>query len=117
MNDKIGLAAILSAADDYFEASGRRLTFEYVLLADINDSEKDAYQLASLLKGRPALLNVIPYNPVQGLPYRTPSQAAQKRFGDILMNAGLQIRFRMRKGDKINAACGQLRRIEVTSIS
>lgn len=116
VNDNIGLSAILSAADDYFEASGRRLTFEYVLLAGINDSETDAYQLASLLKGRPALLNVIPYNPVPGLPYKTPSAASQKRFRDILVAAGLEVKFRVRKGDKINAACGQLRRNEVTNI-
>jgi 23S rRNA (adenine2503-C2)-methyltransferase len=116
VNDRIGLSAILSAADDYFATSGRRLTFEYVLLAGVNDNETDAYQLAALLKGRPALLNVIPYNPVQGLPYKTPSTASQKRFRDILVAAGLEVKFRVRKGDKINAACGQLRRIEVTSI-
>ena len=110
VNDRIGIQKILAAADRYFEASGRRLTFEYVLLAGVNDSEEDAKALAAKLRGRPALLNVIPYNPVEGLPYRTPSGPAIQRFRAILENAGLTVRFRQRKGDKINAACGQLRR-------
>ena len=105
-----GLADILAAADRYFEASGRRLTFEYVLLGGVNDQPEHAGQLAAMLRGRPALLNVIPYNPVAGLPYETPSLAAQRRFREIIERAGLNIQFRQRKGDEINAACGQLRR-------
>ena len=109
-NDKTGLQAILSAADDFFASTGRRLTYEYVLLAGLNDSPDHARQLARLLVGREALVNVIPYNPVAGLPYRTPSTGAQQAFRRILEDAGIPIRFRHRKGDKINAACGQLRR-------
>ena len=90
--------------------SGRRLTFEYVLLAELNDRPRHARQLAKLLAGRPALLNVIPYNPVAGLPYRTPSPADQRRFREILETSGVNAQFRQRKGDAINAACGQLRR-------
>ena len=110
VNSNIGLSAILAASDRYFESSGRRLTFEYVLLAGINDQQSHARQLAALLRGRPALVNVIPYNPVAGLAYETPSLDAQRSFRDILEAAGLTIQFRQRKGDKINAACGQLRR-------
>ena len=110
---KTGLTRVLEAADRYFEASGRRLTFEYVLLADVNDRPSDAQQLAALLRGRPALLNVIPYNAVSGLPYRTPSTARQHRFREILEQAGLTVKFRQRKGDKISAACGQLRRSSI----
>jgi len=110
VNRKTGLEAILAEADHYFEASGRRLTFEYVLLGGVNDSADHARQLAAALRGRPALLNVIPYNPVAGLPYQTPSAAAQRRFREILEAAGLNVQFRVRKGDEINAACGQLRR-------
>jgi 23S rRNA (adenine2503-C2)-methyltransferase len=62
------------------------------------------------LHGRTALVNVIPYNPVAGLPYQTPSHAAVNRFLDVLKNAGLNVFVRERKGDKIDAACGQLRR-------
>ena len=110
VNKSIGLEEILAAADEYFEASGRRLTFEYVLLADLNDGPVHAHQLVALLRGRTAMLNVIPYNPVAGLPYRTPSAVAQTRFREILERGGINVQFRERKGDKINAACGQLRR-------
>jgi 23S rRNA (adenine2503-C2)-methyltransferase len=110
VNKNIGLAEILKAADRYFEVSGRRLTFEYVLLAGVNDQPLHARQLAALLKGRTALLNVIPYNPVAGLTYTTPSVAAISRFRDILVAGGINVQFRERKGDQINAACGQLRR-------
>jgi 23S rRNA (adenine2503-C2)-methyltransferase len=63
-----------------------------------------------LLGSRKALLNVIPYNPVAGLPYKTPSKRAISQFGSILQDGGLNVQFRLRKGDSINAACGQLRR-------
>ena len=71
-NRGFGIAAILAAADEYFELTGRRVTFEYVLLAGVNDQPEHARQLVELLRGRPALVNLIPYNPVPGLPYRTP---------------------------------------------
>ena len=110
VNKNIGLAEIIAAADRYLEVSNRRLTFEYVLLAGINDQPQHARELAALLGGRMALLNVIPYNPVAGLPYKTPSGNAVNRFRDILLDAGINVKFRQRKGDAINAACGQLRR-------
>ncbi len=111
VNKNIGLAAIVDAADQYFAVSGRRLTFEYVLLGDLNDRPEHARQLAQLLGGRLALLNVIPYNPVASLPYKTPSRKAQERFLEILVQAGINVQVRERKGDEINAACGQLRRL------
>ena len=110
-----GLAEILAAADHYFKASGRRLTFEYVLLAGVNDRAVHARELGRLLAGRQALVNVIPYNPVRGLPYQTPSRAAQVQFRSLLEEAGLAVRFRHRKGDSIDAACGQLRRQQQTA--
>ncbi|WP_153557975.1 23S rRNA (adenine(2503)-C(2))-methyltransferase RlmN [Roseimaritima sediminicola] len=110
VNRKIGLQPVLDAADRYFQSSGRRLTFEYVLLGGVNDSKTCAAQLAALLRGRPVLLNVIPYNPVAGLPYQTPSDAQIKTFRQTLESAGVNVQFRQRKGSEINAACGQLRR-------
>ena len=71
-NRNIGLAAILAAADAYFEKTGRRVTFEYVLLAGVNDRPDDARRLVALLRGRPALVNLIPYNPVPGCPIARP---------------------------------------------
>ena len=113
-NRKIGIAAILAAADYYFEKTGRRVTFEYVLLADLNDQPEHAARLIALLKGRPALVNLIPYNPVAGLPYRTPTPAATARFAASLERGGISVATRFRKGDRIDAACGQLRRSEGT---
>jgi 23S rRNA (adenine2503-C2)-methyltransferase len=113
VNSKIGIQPILEAADRYFETSGRRLTFEYVLLGGINDQPQHARQLAALLRGRMALLNVIPYNPVAGLPYVTPSDAALKTFLEILERGQINVQVRQRKGDKIDAACGQLRRSQL----
>ncbi|MCI0333118.1 MAG: 23S rRNA (adenine(2503)-C(2))-methyltransferase RlmN [Planctomycetes bacterium] len=110
VSEKIPLTDILAEADNYFEQSGRRLTFEYVLLAGVNDSPAHAVELAELLGKRTALLNVIPYNPVAGLPYGTPSQQAQRAFRRTLEDRGIAVRFRHRKGDAIDAACGQLRR-------
>jgi 23S rRNA (adenine2503-C2)-methyltransferase len=111
-NRGFGVAAILAAADEYFELTGRRVTFEYVLLSGVNDQPEHARQLVKLLRGRPALVNVIPYNPVPGLPYRTPSSAATAKFVEILTEGGLNVNIRHRKGDRISAACGQLRRGE-----
>lgn len=112
VNEKVGIQPLLAAADHYFEVSGRKLTFEYVLLAGINDGPDHARELAQILKNRTALLNVIPYNPVDGLPYQTPSPASVKTFRTILEQEGVVVKFRQRKGDKINAACGQLRRVQ-----
>ena len=116
INRKVGVEELMAAADHYFEVSGRKLTFEYVLLDELNDGEEHAHQLARLLAGKTALLNVIPYNPVEGLPYRTPSNNKVARFRKILESAGIVVKFRQKKGDQINAACGQLRRKTVQQI-
>ncbi len=117
VNAKTGLAPILAAAEAFFQRTGRRLTFEYVLLAGENDSVDHALQLVQLLRGREALLNVIPYNPVAGLPYRTPADDDVERFIATLEHGGIRVQVRRRKGDKINAACGQLRRSQTLSSS
>jgi 23S rRNA (adenine2503-C2)-methyltransferase len=111
VNKKVGIEHIMDAADRYFEVSGRRLTFEYVLLKDLNDSPLCAEQLVKLLRHKTAMLNVIPYNPVPGLPYETPTPEAIHTFRRILMDGGINVMFRQRKGNDIQAACGQLRRL------
>jgi 23S rRNA (adenine2503-C2)-methyltransferase len=110
VSEKIPLAEVIAEADNYFDRSGRQLTFEYVLLSGVNDSPAHAAELAQLLAGRTAMLNVIPYNPVAGLPYTTPTPVVQRAFRQILEARGLNVHFRHRKGDAIDAACGQLRR-------
>lgn len=116
VNRKIGLQAVLEASDRYFENSGRRLTYEYVLLGGLNDSLGCARELVTLLRGRHVLLNVIPYNPVSGLPYQTPTVGAIRAFRDELMRGGLNVKFRQRKGSEIDAACGQLRRLRALDL-
>lgn len=111
VNKAIGLGAVMDAADRYWEASGRRLTFEYVLLGGINDSPSDARDLVRLLGGRAALVNVIPYNTVAGLPWKEPTPTSRDRFIDLLRASGVNVQVRRRKGARIDAACGQLRRI------
>jgi 23S rRNA (adenine2503-C2)-methyltransferase len=110
VNRKIGINAVMQAADRYFEKCGRRLTFEYVLLGGVNDSQRDARELIQLLRNRAVLLNVIPYNPVAGLPYVTPSTRSIGEFRQTLEAGGVNVKFRQRKGTEIDAACGQLRR-------
>jgi 23S rRNA (adenine2503-C2)-methyltransferase len=111
VNRNIGIEELMEAAEHYFRETGRRLTFEYVLLGGINDSPQCAAELVRLLHGRVSMLNVIPYNPVPGLPYVTPNPEAIHRFRRILMEGGINVLFRQRKGDEIQAACGQLRRL------
>lgn len=111
VNKSIGIRPILESAERYFETTGRRLTFEYVLLQGINDTPECADQLVHLLRGRVSMLNVIPYNPVPGLPYKTPSPAVIHRFRNTLVDGGINVMFRQRKGNEIQAACGQLRRL------
>jgi 23S rRNA (adenine2503-C2)-methyltransferase len=113
-NDKTGLPAILEAADFFFEQTGRQVTYEYVLLRDLNDSAEHARELARLLRGRRAHVNLIPFNDVEGLPYRRPTDEALAAFVAGLRDADVSVKVRKRKGSEIDAACGQLRRQALT---
>ncbi|MFO0959514.1 MAG: 23S rRNA (adenine(2503)-C(2))-methyltransferase RlmN [Isosphaeraceae bacterium] len=116
INDKVGLAAVLEAADAYFERTGRQITYEYVLLGGINDRPQDARDLGRLLARRKAHVNLIPYNPVPGLPYKRPDPEGVRRFAASVKAAGVSLTVRKTKGREIDAACGQLRRrVEGTS--
>ena len=111
VNRKTNIDAVLAAADDYFQATGRRVTYEYVLLDGVNDRPQDARRLVALLQNRNAMVNLIPFNPVAGLEYRPPSTAAVDEFSRILHDGRLNVVIRYRRGEKIDAACGQLRRV------
>jgi 23S rRNA (adenine2503-C2)-methyltransferase len=108
--EKVRLGEILSAADEFRATTGRQVTFEYVLLGGVNDQVLHARELSRLLGRRDAMVNLIPYNPVSGLPYKTPLPAHSRAFADVLREAGHIVKIRKRKGSAIDAACGQLRR-------
>jgi 23S rRNA (adenine2503-C2)-methyltransferase len=110
VNEKLGLAAVMDAADAYFQKTGRQVTFEYVLLRGVNDRAEDATALAGLLQGRKAHVNLIPYNPVRGLPFERPTPVSIDRFAGILRSRRVSVSVRKTKGQEIDAACGQLRR-------
>lgn len=113
-NDKTGLTEILAAADYFYATTGRQVTYEYVLLRDLNDQPAHAGQLSKLLRGRQAHVNLIPFNDVEGLPYGRLTQQALTDFLAILRGAGISVKVRKRKGADIDAACGQLRRAALT---
>ncbi|MBV09620.1 MAG: 23S rRNA (adenine(2503)-C(2))-methyltransferase RlmN, partial [Rubinisphaera sp.] len=109
VNKNIGIKAILDAADDFFDITGRRVTFEYVLLAGKNDSIAHARELAQLLRGRQALVNLIPMNAISLLSIHGSTQETAREFVHILEQSGITATIRKRKGADIDAACGQLR--------
>lgn len=110
VNEKVGLSAVMDAADAYFQATGRQVTFEYVMLGGVNDRPEDATALARLLEARKAHVNLIPYNPVAGLPYQRPAAGSVERFARTLRAGRVSVTVRKTKGREIDAACGQLRR-------
>lgn len=110
MNQKIGLADILAAADHFQQQTGRQVTYEYVVLGGVNDLPEHARQLAGLLRGRGAFVNLIPWNAVSGLPFRAPRHSDLTNLIETLKRAGVSAKIRKRKGADIDAACGQLRR-------
>ncbi|GIW87903.1 MAG: putative dual-specificity RNA methyltransferase RlmN [Isosphaeraceae bacterium] len=110
INDKVGLNDVLAAADAYFAATGRQVTYEYVLLHGVNDRPEDAHKLGRLLAHRKAHVNLIPFNPVPDLRFRRPGPDAIRRFEEIVRGYGVAITVRKTKGRPIDAACGQLRR-------
>ena len=109
-NDKTGIPAILETADAFYDKTGRQVTYEYVVLGGLNDGPTHAKELAHLLAGRKAHVNLIPWNDVDGLPYRRPADADLRFLIDTLRKAGVSVKVRKRKGAEIDAACGQLRR-------
>ena len=106
---QVPLGDLLAAARRYFDATGRRITFEYVLIDGVNAGAREARELAALLAGLPCHVNLIPVNPVEGLPYARPTPGEIERFKTTLLRAGIDATVRHPRGDGIAAACGQLR--------
>ena len=112
INRKYGLEELLQACADYPGASNaRRITFEYVMLKDKNDSDEDARELVRLIKKYklPAKVNLIPFNPWPGAIYECSTPERIKRFSDIVFEAGISAPVRTPRGRDIDAACGQLK--------
>lgn len=109
VNQNIGIREILEAADEFHLITGRRVSWEYVLLSGINDQPEHAEELADLLAGRIAHVNLIPMNGVNELLMTAPGEPQTRWFLDILQQRGIAATVRKRKGADIDAACGQLR--------
>jgi 23S rRNA (adenine2503-C2)-methyltransferase len=108
INARFPIAEVLAALREYPLPRRRRITVEYTLIQGINHSPSQAWALAKLLRGLPVKINLIPMNDVQGLCQRAPSFAETERFRQILVDAGYSCFLRVRRGDDVAAACGQL---------
>jgi 23S rRNA (adenine2503-C2)-methyltransferase len=109
INRRYNIDALLSASNYYATRKKQRITFEYILIEDVNDSEDQAHLLAKHALRLSAKVNLIPYNTVDGLPWSRPPRNRQEKFLSILRNAGIAATLRREKGHDIDAACGQLR--------
>ncbi len=110
INKKYNLEELFKAIRAYPDLSNsKRVTFEYVMLEGVNDSPKDAQDLLRLLKGIPAKVNLIPFNPWPGSIYKCSDRAHTKAFSEFIFNAGISAPIRRTRGQDILAACGQLR--------
>ncbi len=112
INKKYNITQLLNAVVDYIEKTGRRVTFEYVLMDSVNDSPELSVQLAELLRGINCHVNLIPANPVPELGIERPVQKVIDSFYETLERNGIQVTLRREMGSQIDAACGQLKRKE-----
>jgi 23S rRNA (adenine2503-C2)-methyltransferase len=109
INRKHPIAELLEACWHYLdEQNGRSVTFEYVMLDGVNDQLEHARELAALMRGQPAKLNLIPFNPFPGTEFRRSPMPVITRFRDELIRRGVLATIRRTRGDDIDAACGQL---------
>ena len=113
INKAYNLKELFNAIKEYSNYNNRRVTFEYLLIKDVNDSLKDANEISLLLKGLNAYVNLIPYNEVSENEYKTVSEEASLKFYDMLKKKGVAVTLRQKRGDDIDAACGQLRAKEI----
>jgi 23S rRNA (adenine2503-C2)-methyltransferase len=109
VNKAFPLAKLLPAVKAFSEKHGRMVTLEFILIADVNDSLEQAKKLRDIAIDLHAHVNLIPYNTVDGLPWKRPSVTRQERFADVLREARVSVTLRREKGHDIAAACGQLR--------
>lgn len=108
--ERYSISEILEACRYYFDKTGRRITFEYSLVAGENDGKEDAMQLASLLKGLPCHVNLIPINPIKERDYKRADKNSVEKFKVLLEKNAINVTIRRGMGKDIDAACGQLRK-------
>ena len=108
INRRWDVDALIKACRDYPVSRRRRITFEYLLLAGINDSQEHAAMLGRLLRGIPAKINLIPFNESQGIPFKRSNDDQMEKFQNILREMNYTVMMRKSKGRDISAACGQL---------
>ena len=109
INKAYPLEKLIPTVKKYFSKTNRRITFEYILLRDINDHEEDAYNLAKLIKGINCYVNLIPYNETENIIYKRSKSVQINKFYDILKKNGINVTIRKEFGTNVDAACGQLR--------
>ena len=110
INKRWNIEVLLQALRDYPKVSNsERITFEYVMLHGVNDSDEDAHRLVKLIEGIPAKINLIPFNEWPGAPYTRSSNNRIRAFAEIIHNAGYASPIRKPRGEDIMAACGQLK--------
>ena len=110
INKRWPLADLLAVLRDYPKVSNsERITFEYVMLDGVNDTDEDAHRLIKLIEGIPAKINLIPFNEWPGAPYKRSSNNRIRKFADIIYKAGYASPIRTPRGEDIMAACGQLK--------
>ena len=112
--EKYTIRELLDACGEYFRETGRRLSFEYALVAGVNDTGGDAERLAGLLRGMNCYVNLIPVNPVRETGLKRPKREAALRFKEMLERRGISAAVRRELGSDIDGACGQLRRRRLT---
>ena len=109
INSAFGLQEVLKAGNNYAQKTGRRVTYEYILLGGVNDTEEHARQLSKILSGQLANVNLIPVNPVDERNFQRPANKSVKKFFHFLNTHGINATIRREMGAGIDAACGQLR--------
>lgn len=109
INKKYPIKKLLEAAKYYAKKTDQRITFEYLLIKDTNDSKKDALDLSKIVRGLSCKINLIPYNRVPDFPFKKPDEGKIKEFRDLLCPRCPAVTLRRSKGEDIQAACGQLR--------
>lgn len=106
---KVTVQDLVQGAREYFESTGRKITFEYCLIGGLNSKKEHAEELSERLRGLNCYINVIPLNPVEAIALPVPSEQEIREFVRVLRDAGIEVAVRRQRGADIDAACGQLR--------